>query len=153
MSIKIGNLKQPIRKKDNIVQIGSESQETKVAGTLSVGGPIVIKDPIPNIDFSNGQKSKHLVIGPNGISFESFTPQTICILDTTSGVDNFYIQSTRGFSKADTWVLNPGSTTMESGKVLFKLESRLFISGSGINSGLYYEHNKGEQLINISYAL
>ena len=61
-----------------------------------------------------------------------------------------FVQSTRGFTNSSDWALNPGGTNMESGKAIFSLDSKLFISGSGINRGLHYEHDKGERLMSLS---
>ena len=153
MSIKINHLKPAIKKKNNVIQIGGESEEVRVQGSLKVSGPIQIPNPVESLKFNEAEHMKMFGVGSFGVGFYSVSPQTIVIDDQTSGVDNFFVQTTRGFSKNNTWVLNPGASNMESGLVLFTLESRIFVSGSGINSGLYFEHKKGERLININYTL
>ena len=153
MSIKINHLKPAIKKKNNVVQIGTETETVRVQGSLKVSGPVQITKPVQISSFNESQHMKMFGVGPEGVNFYSVSPQTIVIDDQTSGVDNFFVQTTRGFNQNNTWVLNPGASNMESGLVLFTLESRMFVSGSGINSGLYFEHKKGERLININYTL
>jgi hypothetical protein len=154
MGDRFKDIKPVIRKRDNNITIGSPSQTTNIQGSFKVQGTFFVTDPAVSVPtFGMGQRMKCFGLGPHGIGWHSMSPQTIQVLDQGSGTDYVFVQSTRGFPEKSEWVLNPGGSNMESGKVVFKLDSKLFISGSGINSGLYYDHKKGERLISITYTL
>ena len=143
-----------IRKKNNAIQIGSESQKTQVKGELEVQGSIRVSTPAFVPSFAAKEKMKIFSYDNNGATWTNHCPQSLMNVSGVALNDFIYVQSTVGFRKNDSWVLNPGCpSNMESGKVLFTLGSKLFISGSGANSGLFYNHNKGERIINLSYAL
>jgi len=142
-----------IRKKGNEIQIGSQSQSTRVKGELNVNGTIRVNSPAFIPSFAPWEKMKVFCYDENGIGWKNYCPQSLINHSGVSGLDFVYVQSTIGFRKGDNWVLNPGGSNMESGKVEFKLGSKLFISGSGSTSGLYHNHDKGERIINLTYAL
>ena len=143
-------IKPTIRKKDNVIQIGSPNQNVGVSGNLSVDGSVNVNAPFSDPSVGLNHPLKVFSYSQRGFEWVELSPNTLLTFDSTSGVDYMFVQSTRGFSKNSNWVLNPGGTNMESGKAMFSLDSKLFISGSGINSGLYYEHDKGERLMSLS---
>ena len=140
-------IKPTIRKKNNVVQLGSDSQNVGISGSLDVRGGIRIGNPY--LDPSFGVNDNLVVFtqsASNNFKFVSINPNTVLSQDISSGLDYFFAESALGFNDTKDWVLNPGAANMESGKINYKLNSKIFISGSGINSGLYYDHNKGERL-------
>jgi len=145
--------KPTIRKVNNVISIGSDTQNTEVQGELSISGPVKISSPANIPNFLSNEKMKIFSYDGNGVCWTPHFPQSIINYSGASGYDFVYVQTARGFEKGNDWVLNPGASNMESGKVTFKLESKLFISGSGANSGLFFDHQKGERLINLTYAL
>jgi len=145
--------KPTIRKKDNVINIGSDSQNVEVQGELNVKGPVKITSPANIPNFLSDERMKIFSYDGNGVCWTPYFPQSIINYSGASGHDFVYVQTSRGFKDGNDWVLNPGASNMESGKVTFRLESRLFISGSGSNSGLFFDHKKGERLINLTYAL
>ena len=145
-------IKPTIRKKDNVIQIGGPNQNVGVSGNLSVDGTVQIKSPYSNPSAGDNYPLKVFSFSPRGFEWTQVLPNSLLTFDSASGVDYIYVQSTRGFSKSSDWVLNAGGQNMESGKVLFALDSKLYVSGSGINSGLYYEHDKGERLMSLSHT-
>tara|TARA_Y100000310_G_C20639188_1_gene792902 strand:- start:392 stop:853 length:462 start_codon:yes stop_codon:yes gene_type:complete len=149
MGIKIDQRKNAIRKKNNIVEIGSDSQDVTINGSLYVEGAFVVNNPVGSPVFSPCETIKMFSVSPQGLGWTTYSPKSIILIDVSSGVDECFVQTTRGFTEESKWCLNPGGNNMESGIVKFKLDSRLFISGSGINSGLYFDHKKGERLISI----
>jgi hypothetical protein len=143
-------IKPTIRKKNNVIQIGSSTQHVGVSGNLSVEGSVEVKAPFSDPGLGENSPLKVFSFSQNGFQWATIAPNTLLTFDSTSGVDYMFVQSTRGFTNSSDWVLNPGGTNMESGKAIFSLDSKLFISGSGINSGLHYEHDKGERLMSLS---
>ena len=142
-----------IRKKNNVIQIGSETQQTEVKGDLEVQGTVHVTNPAFIPKFEAGEKMKIFALNNGSAGWVNHSPQSLVNFSGTALEDFIYVQSTVGFEKGNDWVLNPGGSNMESGKVEFKLGSKLFISGSGTNSGLFYNHDKGERIINLTYAL
>jgi hypothetical protein len=143
-----------IRKKNNVIEVGSNTQQTEIKGRLSVAGSIRVNSPAYLPTFGGKEKIKIFSYDQRGVGWVNYCPQSLMSLSGVALNDFIYVQSTVGFRKNDNWVLNPGCpSNMESGKVLFTLGSKLFISGSGANSGLFYNHNKGERIINLTYAL
>ena len=145
--------KPTIRKINNVISIGSSTQNTQVQGELEVSGPVTITSPANVPNFLSNEKMKVFSYDGNGVHWTPYFPQSIINYSGASGHDFVYVQTARGFEEGNDWVLNPGASNMESGKVTFKLDSRLFISGSGSSSGLFFDHQKGERLINLTYAL
>ena len=142
-----------IRKNKGVIEIGSNTQCTSVEGRLTVEGEIFVKNPVKLPNFFETEKMMIFSFDNQGVGWRPYNYGALTNQSVGSGVDYIYVQSTRGFEKDNYWVLNPGANNMESGIVTFKLESKLFISGSGVNSGLYYNHQKGERLINLTYSL
>jgi len=153
MGIKINQRKTLIRKKNNTIELGSPTQELTINGVFSVEGSFLVNNPVRNPSFSPCDTMKMFSVQPHGVGWMNYSPQSIILLDVSSGIDNFFVQTTRGLPKGTRWCLNPGGNNMESGIITFKLESKLFISGSGINSGLYYDHKLGERLISIDCSM
>ena len=145
--------KPTIRKKNNVINIGSASQNVEVQGELDINGPVKISSPANIPNFLSDERMKVFSYDGHGVCWTPYFPQSIINYSGASGHDFVYVQTSRGFKDGNDWVLNPGASNMESGKVTFKIESKLFISGSGANSGLFFDHQKGERLINLTYAL
>jgi len=140
-------IKPTIQKKDNIVQLGSNTQNVGISGSLDVRGNVRIGNPFSEPPFgANDNLVVFTQTSFGDFKFVAVTPNTVLSQDISSGLDYFFAESALGFNDTKDWVLNPGATNMESGKITYKLNSKIFISGSGINSGLYFDHNKGERL-------
>ena len=145
--IKFESIKPTIRKRDNVVQVGSETQNVGVSGSLFVRGNVRVAEAYSLPEFGTDDTLKVFTQSSFGdFRWASVLPNTLVSQDINSGVDYFFVQSSPGFNDTKSWVLNPGAPNMESGIIKYKLNSKIYISGSGINSGLYYNHEKGERV-------
>jgi hypothetical protein len=144
--IKFESIKPTIRKRDNVIQVGSETQNVGVSGSLFVRGNVRVAESYSVPEFGADDTLKVFSQTAFGdFRWVSVLPSTLLTQDINSGIDYFYVQSSVGLNDTKQWVLNPGAPNMESGLITYKLNSKIYISGSGINSGLYYNHEKGER--------